>query len=190
MPPKVRITREAILDAALDITRRGGISSVNAREIAKVLGCSIQPIFRNFQSMDNLRADLYTEVCRIHDEHVESGMGRHPIPFLGLGLAYIDFAATERNLFTFLFMSDEFKGRSFIEMIKDEENREVVAIISAMTGLDISKSQELFMDIWLMTHGIASLVATNDLVVDEEEISKILKDAFLGIKYRLTLEEN
>ena len=77
-----------------------------------------------------------------------------------------------------------------MEMIRDEQNQEVVAIISAMSGLDTSKSQELFMDIWLMTHGIASLVATNDLIVDEDEISKILKDSFLGIKYRLSLEEN
>jgi hypothetical protein len=36
-----------------------------------------------------------------------------------------------------------------------------------------------------MTHGIASLVATNDFEVSEEQTSKILKDSFfvLNINY-------
>jgi len=184
MPPKIKITPEEILDSAIQITRKKGIASVNARELAKSLGCSIQPIFRNFQSMDNLKMDLYKRVENIFDNHMRSGMERHAIPFLGLGLAYIDFARTEDNLFKFLFMTDDFKGRSVFEMMEDEENRQVVGMISGATGLNLENAEELFIAIWVMTHGIASMVATDNSDFSEEQTKKLLMDTFLGLKYQ------
>jgi AcrR family transcriptional regulator len=189
MPPKVRITDDAILDAALVITREKGIDGVNVREIAKVLGCSIQPVFRNFQSMDNLKNALYRRVEEEHNAAMEKGLQMHPIPFLGLGMAYIQFAKTEKNLYRFLFMSSALPKKGFLEMIKEEENQPIVDIIAQMTGLTRKTAEELFMDIWLMVQGIASLVATNDFEVSETEIEKILKDTFLGLKIQLAKTE-
>ena len=190
MPPKIKVTEEAILAAALELTREKGIASVNAREVAKVLGCSIQPVFSNFQNMNNLKKDLYKKAEDTYEDYINRGMEGHSIPFLGLGMAYIDFAKQEKNLFKLLFMSDEFKGKSIIDMIKEEENKSIVEMVSRMTGLCRDKAEQLFMDIWLMTHGIASLVATNDFEVSEEQTWKILKDSFLGIKYQLCMEED
>jgi hypothetical protein len=110
------------------------------------------------------------------------GMGKHQIPFLGMGLAYIDFAKSEQNLFKFLFMSDGFKGKSVLDMIRAEENREIVRIIAGMTGLDFERAEQLFLSIWLITHGIAALMATNDCDFSEETIAKLLTDAFSGMK--------
>lgn len=186
MPPKIKITLDAILDAGIDIIKKKGIVFVNARELAKSLGCSIQPVFRNFQSMDKLKNDLYKKAENLFDDHMKSGMERHPIPFLGLGLAYIDFAKTEKNLFKFLFMSDDFKGRSVFDMMKDEENQRVVGMISSMTGLNLENAERLFIYIWVMTHGIASMVATDNSDFSEEQTAKVLMDAFLGFRHQLT----
>lgn len=187
MPPKVKITNEDIIEAALSIVREAGIGGINAREIASKLGCSIQPIFRNFQSMENLKTVLYERAEKIHNGYMEKGLVSHRIPFLGMGLAYIYFARNEKNLYRFLFMSDEIKGKGFLDMIKDEDNQQIVEMVSRMTGLDNDKSAELFMDVWLMVQGIASLVATNDLLISEEQIEKILKDTFSGLKYQLSI---
>jgi len=185
MPPKIKITLDAILDAGIDIIRKKGIANVNARELAKSLGCSIQPVFRNFQSMDNLKIDLYKKVENVFDDHMRSGMERHQIPFLGLGLAYIDFAKTEKNLFKFLFMSDDFKGRSVFDMMNDEVNQQVAGMISGATGLNFENAERLFINIWVMTHGVASMVATDNSDFSEEQTVKILMDTFLGLKYQL-----
>jgi len=186
MPPKVKITDEAIIEAALSIVKKGGIGSVNAREIAKILGCSIQPVFRNFQSMENLKNVLYKRSEEIHNDYMEKGLSGNAIPFLGMGMAYIDFARKEKNLFKFLFMSDEIKGKGFLEMIKEAENQEIVELIARMTGLKKEIAEELFMNIWLMVQGMASLVATNDFDVSDKQIEKILRDSFLGFKYQLS----
>lgn len=185
MPPKIKVTKESIMEAAFQLLKEHGISKVNARDLALSLHCSVQPIFRTFHQMDNLKKELYLHVERLFDEFMDSGMQRHRIPFLGIGLAYIEFAKKEKNLFKFLFMSDEFKGRNLLQMIREESNQEIIGIISGMSGLNFDQSQELFLTIWLITHGIASLMATNDCDLSENQIEVILMDAFAGIKVQL-----
>ena len=42
MPPKVKITKQDIIDTALALIREGGESALNARAIAAALNCSTQ----------------------------------------------------------------------------------------------------------------------------------------------------
>ena len=51
MPPKVKVSKEEIINTAISLIRKSGASAVNARSIAAELGCSTQPIFSNFASM-------------------------------------------------------------------------------------------------------------------------------------------
>lgn len=182
MPPKVKVTKEAILEEALLMIRNESIQSINARDLAKRLNCSVQPIFRSYQNMDNLKKTLYQTVEKMFDKYMQEGMAKHTIPFLGMGLAYINFAKVEKNYFKFLFMYDGFKDINLLEMIRSDVNKDIVKIIAAMTQLDIKQSEQLFLSIWLMTHGIASLIATNDCDLEDEEIEKILMDSFSGMK--------
>lgn len=185
MPPKVKVTEAAILAAGIEIVREKGIIGVNARDIGKILGCSVQPIFSNFENMEALKEALYKTAESMFDDYMRQGMGRHRIPFLGMGLAYIDFAKTEQNIFKYLFMSDVFNGRSVLDMIRAEENKEIVEMIAGMTGLDFKSAEQLFLSIWLITHGIAALMATNDCDFSEDTIAKLLMDAFSGMKIQL-----
>ena len=60
MPPKTRITKDDIVKSATDIVRERGIGEINARDIAARLNCSTQPIFSNFNNMN----DLFEAVIR------------------------------------------------------------------------------------------------------------------------------
>ena len=55
MPPKVKISKEKIIEAAISLIRNGGVEAVNARTLAAALGCSTQPIFSNFETMEALQ---------------------------------------------------------------------------------------------------------------------------------------
>ena len=52
MPPKARITKEMILNTALDLTRQSGFETVNARSVAGRLQCSTRPIFTCYENME------------------------------------------------------------------------------------------------------------------------------------------
>lgn len=185
MPPRVKVTKEEILKEALNMIREESIQRINARDLAHRLNCSVQPIFRSYQNMENLKQTLYETVEVIFDSHMKEGMTKHAIPFLGIGLAYIDFAKSEKNYFKFLFMQDGFKGINLLDMIQSDVNKEIINIIAAMTQLTIKQSEQLFLSIWLLTHGIASLIASNDCNLQDEEIEKLLMDSFSGMKLQL-----
>ncbi|MEM9728937.1 MAG: TetR/AcrR family transcriptional regulator [Myxococcota bacterium] len=54
MPPKTRYTREAVLDAALEVVRNEGLRGVSARTVARTLGASTAPVLATFESMQAL----------------------------------------------------------------------------------------------------------------------------------------
>ena len=56
MPAAKKVPRDKIIDAAIEVLRDGGFSAVNARSVARKLGCSTQPIYLSFQSMEELKA--------------------------------------------------------------------------------------------------------------------------------------
>lgn len=188
MPPKVKVTQDQIIQAAMDIVRDTGIDALNARALAKHLDCSIQPIFKNFETMGSLKQALLVEAQKIYDAYTQKGM-TNPNPFLGIGLGYIQFAQEEKNLFKLLFMTNEFKQTSLIQIIKEDENQEVVKLVSQLSGLSLVLSEQLFIDVWLITHGIASMCATNDIDLSLDEVTKILRDAFAGFKHQLLKEK-
>lgn len=55
MPPRQKITKEILLDHAFQIAESKGISAVTSRSVAKSVGCSIQPVFSQFPTMEDLR---------------------------------------------------------------------------------------------------------------------------------------
>ena len=52
MPPKQKITKEELLECAARIAEENGILAVTSRSVAKEAGCSIQPVFSQFPTMD------------------------------------------------------------------------------------------------------------------------------------------
>ena len=44
MPPKPKITREMVIDAAFEVARETGAENINARTVSKKLNCSTQPV--------------------------------------------------------------------------------------------------------------------------------------------------
>ena len=58
MPPAQKITKEAIKEEAFRIVQMNGADALNARLLAKNLGCSTQPIFSSYPNMEALYEDV------------------------------------------------------------------------------------------------------------------------------------
>lgn len=182
MPPKPKVTREIILEAALELLREEGMDAVNARNVAKRLGTSTQPIFSHFASMEELREALYTYAEHLYNSVMLAAMQGGENGFLEMGLAYIRFARTEKKLFQLLFMSNRLQQEKVADIAgSTEEDDQVIAMIGSMTGLSPDLSRKLFAGIWYTTHGIASLVATNSSTMDDAEARDVLVNVFTGL---------
>lgn len=58
MPANKKVTKNEIIDAAVEVFRDGGFSSVSARSVAEKLGCSTQHIYFSFKNMEELKTAL------------------------------------------------------------------------------------------------------------------------------------
>lgn len=191
MPPKVKIKQDQIINAAINIVREKGFENLNARGVAAEIDCSVQPIFRVYESMDGLKLEVYKEAEKIYNSKMYEAMRDTDNGFLNMGLAYIEFAKKEKNLFKLLFMSDAFKDKSMLEIVGSTEgDDEVIEMLSKMTGLDEKYSKELYAGIWLTTHGIATMYATNNCRFSDDEIRRLLDNSFNGLIIKLKSERN
>ena len=180
MPPKVKITKQDIINTAIEMVRQGGMECINARDLAAALGCSTQPIFSNFESMEDLHAEIISEAERIYIEFTKKEMesGSYTA-YKASGMAYIKFAKEEKQLFKFLFMRDR-NGESGGE--DSEFMNEIFGIVQDSTGLEMDKAKLFHLEMWTCVHGLATMIATGYLDLDIELVSRIISDSYLGHK--------
>ena len=185
MPPKAKVTREDILSACVDIIRKRGFDAVNARALASRLGCSTQPIFSNYQSMDALKADALNYAEQVYQHYLRTDMesGEFP-PYKASGMAYIRFAKEEKELFRLLFMRDR-TG----ETLQEDRNIDgIMELIRQNTGMDEEHARLFHIEMWIYVHGIATMCATSYLDWDKDMISRMLTDAYEGMRLRYELK--
>lgn len=177
MAPKQKITKEMILKAAFEITKNNGFENVNARSLAKEIGCSTQPIFSRYNNMAELGTEFHAYVANYFNEYAYEKM-KSQNPIRDLGLAFINFAKNESNLFKLLFMTEMMGLKDFDDMYTDEDNIEVAKSLSKSLELPIEEAKKLYVKVWIFNHGIASMLATNSLVLAKGEAEKMMDEAF------------
>lgn len=184
MPPKFKFTRDEITNAALNVTRKNGISGLTARALAAELGCSVKPIFGLFKNMQEVGQEVFIASDLLYQNYLREDMAKGKYsPYKASGMAYIRFAKEERELFKLLFMRD--RSREKIEENK-EEIRPLMQLIQQNLGISEDEAYLFHLEMWLYVHGIATMIATSYLDWDDEFISRVLTDAYMGLKYRYT----
>ncbi len=186
MPRQVRITKEDIINATVDIVRRSGEQAINARAIAAELNCSTQPIFSNFGTMDQFRLAVVERAERICQEYMDREVerGEYPI-YKANGMAYIRFAKEERELFKLLYM----RSRSRETQAEDSPTfNQMEAIVHNNTGLESGEAKMFHLEMWAYVHGIATMFATGFLDLDWELVSRMLTDAYWGMRKQYGME--
>ena len=186
MPPKVKITREEIINTAVQIVRKSGAEAINARTIASVLRCSTQPIFSNFATMDELRLAIVEKADILCQEYIkrEVESGEFP-PYKASGMAYIRFAKEEKELFKLLYMRDRANEKIPESSELGDKMEEAV---QAGTGLQREEAKLFHLEMWAYVHGIATMLATGFINLEWELVSRMLTDAYQGLRKRYETE--
>lgn len=186
MPPKVKVTKEDIVLAAMEIVRREGVAAINARTIAAQLGCSTQPIFSNFATMEELWAAVLAQAGALCNQYVQTEVesGKYPA-YKASGMAYIRFAKEESALFQLLFMRDRSGEANDGD---DHLFTHMVTMVQGNTGLEHTDAQVFHLEMWAYVHGIATMMATGFFLPDWELVSRMLSDAYLGLRKHYGME--
>lgn len=186
MPPKPIIDKKNIMDAAIRLIRENGIESINARSLAKALGCSTRPLFRVYPNMNELKKDIKIELDRYYNSFMDNRITDEN-RLLSQGIAYIEFARSEKMIFNALFMSMTMAGSSLQDIIHAEWNRASIENVKKITGLSTNKSEMIFINCWLYSHGIATQIVSNDISISFDTVTELMTNAFK--KFSMDSEE-
>lgn len=186
MPPSVKVTKEDIINAAVDIVRSNGAQSINARTIAAALNCSTQPIFSNFATMDELRLAVVERADFLCGEYIQREIANGQFPaYKASGMAYIRFAKEEKELFKLLYMRDR---RREVIPESSELGDQMERYVASYTGLSKEVAKLFHLEMWACVHGIAAMVATDFIELDFDLISRMLTDIYQGLRKRYGME--
>lgn len=183
MPPTKKFQRENIIDIAYEIVKNEGIENINARRIAKELGCSVQPIFHNFANMEELKEAVYEKIYGKYKEYMQIDLNEEKA-YKRSGLAYIKFAKDYPNFFKIIFMQKtNLSAEEFI--LADNKGNNIIELGRKLTNLLYEEQKKFHVKVWIFTHGIACLVATNTIKLTEEEIEQLLENTVMEMLKRI-----
>ena len=180
MPPKVKFQKEEVVKAALQVARKGGIDAVTAREVAKELGVSVGPIFTWFETMEQLKEEVYALAKGYYRDRIERGL-KGPIPFLGMWRQYLAFAREEPELYRLLFLTrpDSVSGGA-IEVLQFSQELARPSIMQ-IYNMDAETADKFFRNIWLVAFSYATLIVTEDCPYTDEEMLAVGTEISLSV---------
>ena len=154
MPPKIKYTKNEVIEAAVSIVDENGLSSLTARRVADKLGASTGPVYHHFATMDGLalevirrtQSSLLEYASRPYTERV----------FLNMGTGIAMFACEHRLLYRALML----EGDSYSDVVREFLDTLESQLIKDSRFVSLSESERhvLLRKMWTFTHGLASLI--------------------------------
>lgn len=191
MARKKEIDKQRILDAAYKLAVRGGIESLTARNIAKAVNCSTQPIYLEFKNMQDLRNQV---LARISDELKSNTLQQNFTgePLIDLDLAYLYFAKEHVDLFRPMFVDGKFGNQMIVDTLMGLGIEKFKQQFDAEQYSD-ERLKHIVISNWIAATGLATLLINKMVNFTQAQMISVLKaqihDAMLND--RLTnVEEN
>ncbi|CZR96011.1 hypothetical protein CDFC105_72228 [Clostridioides difficile] len=183
MPPKIKTDRDAIINAGFEVARNEGVTVITAQKVALVLGTSVAPIFREFQTVEDLRVSVEEKIHTFHTQYISDYPSQYigdysldDSAFLTYGLGYINFAKEYPNLFEAIMQHSTINYN-----LNEQASKQLDFVVNSAASegsLSFEQAKELFYNIWIYTHGIACLVYKGSLILTVEEEKQLLITAF------------
>lgn len=178
MPPKKRIIKEDIIEVAFNLVRSEGYATLNARNVAKALKCSTQPVFYEFKVMDELKQEVFQKAGEYLLEFLNQSIINDDQLF-SFGIAFIEFVQKERNLYQLIFMSGSLNKINILEVC--DGNNNLVNNIAKQNDLSRKSAEKVFIQLGLYIQGIAAVLYSNENAFQTDgEIREYLRDACTG----------
>ena len=180
MPAAKKVPRDKIIGAAIEVLRDGGFSAVNARSVARKLGCSTQPIYLSFQSMEELKVALTERAIEMHTQPVRDSLRAHEgndSRYSSYGMGFVRFAAEEKQLFRWLYLEGKQPGAYQSDILLPE----VIDVIVEEFGYSEEVARRFHQDMIYFSYGLAILANTGHLGLTEAELRETFRREFRAL---------
>ena len=170
-----KFSKENFLEKGVMFLQDKGIWALNARDLCRFIGCSTQPLFRHYKSMEDFKLDLKGYLRKDYESFIYKYINESDYLFT-ISVAYVLYALEFPNLFFAMFLS-EFPGKRTIrEVLDTKRNQPTIEAMTKTYRISIPEAEALYRDVRFYTHGLASQICSGSIVVTEEEISFLIRN--------------
>ena len=189
MGRKTQITKEIILEAALQMLIRDGYGAITVKTLATEIGCSTQPIVWHFENMSGFRKAFLDYCIDYAKSRFTVWSGSLDDMLTETARGYITIACHMPKLFRFVFVDnkDECKNSDVVQKLQLDNTEKIIHLLCEEKGLKAPQAVSFLMNYEFYIHGIASYTASGFVNYPEEEIIAMAnraKDAFLAYEVR------
>ena len=190
MARKKEISRDKILDVAYKMAVKDGIEGLTARSIAKTGHFSTQPLYLEFNNMNDLREQVLKKISDdLRTKTLQQSYTGDAL--IDLDLSYIEFAQKHVNLFRAMFVDGKFGSKVISDTLMDlgtEKFKEQYPD----TQYDEDRVRDIVIANWISTTGMAALVVNKIATFNQTQFINVLNaqihDAMLNDRLSETQE--
>ena len=189
MGRKTLITKEIILETALQMLIRDGYGAITVKTLATEIGCSTQPIVWHFENMIGFRKAFFEYCIDYAKSQFTVWNGSLDDLLTETARGYITIACNMPHLFRFVFVDnkDECKNSDVVQKLQLDNTKKIVQLLCKEKGLTEAQAASFLMNYEFYIHGIASYTASGFVNYPEEEIIAMAnraREAFLTYEGR------
>ena len=189
MGRKTQITKEIILETALQVLIREGYGAITVKALAAEIGCSTQPIVWHFENMNGFRKAFFEYCIDYAKSQFTVWNGSLDDLLTETARGYITIACNMPNLFRFVFVDnkEDCKASDVVQKLQLDNTKKIIALLCQEKGMRERQAVSFLMNYEFYIHGIASYTASGFVNYPEEEISAMAnraRDAFLAYEGR------
>lgn len=167
--------KEELLKKGVEFIKEKGIENLNARDLAKYIGCSTQPIFRNYENMQEYKNELKKCMRDDYSNFINKYVDKDNYLFT-ISYAYVLYAKTEPNIFKALFITELAGSRTIEEVLNTDRNKETINSMIDKYNLQLKQAEDLYRDVRFYTHGIACQICSQSIIIEDKEIYELIKN--------------
>lgn len=179
MGRKTQVSKDVILQMALEMLIRDGYSAINIKTLSKEIGCSTQPLVWHFENMDGLRKTLADYALIYANKKMCPSANGSINAFEQVGHAYIKMALYEPNLFQFVFLNGSgcYPMGNAEMLIEDDDHIKLIKMLAKEFQISEENAGQYLQNIIIYTHGLATFIATGMMCMSEEKVMALIKRA-------------
>ena len=175
MARKIKYSKEDILEKSIDFIKEYGYSKLTVRELAKYIGCSTQPIFKNYSNFDEYKVDLKKYLRKDYESFIYKIVDKEDYLYT-ISYAYALYAKREPNIFFSMFMADLAGSRTVRQVLDTDRNKVTIEAMTKQYKISIEKAEKVYQDVRFFTHGIATQLCVKSIKLSDKELEELIKD--------------
>lgn len=174
MARTIKFSKEDIMKKSVDFIREYGYSKLTVRELSKYIGCSTQPIFKNYNNFDMYKEDLKIYLRKDYENFIYKYIKEDDYLYT-ISYAYALYAKKEPNIFSSLFMTELAGSRTVDEVLNTERNMKTISAMVKQYNISLEKAKRIYQDVRFYTHGIATQLAVKSIKITGKELSELIQ---------------